>query len=349
MKEKRINWIDIEKAIGIFLIVFGHTVISGNIRKVVFSFHVQLFFFLSGLCFKSNSIINFIKNKFKKMYLPYIFISLVSILIYFVLGTIIKNPDATLNISNIFNNLFGMIYCNSNLENMKWNQPLWFIPCLIVLTILINLIEVVIEKNNKKNLYRVLIMFILTTIGNILSNVNVYLPLHLETAMSMSIWFYMGYIFKYQISSKKIDSFIQKNKIKTIIGSFCVIMIAIFLALNNTTVSVRQDRYGNYFLYYLVTVIFICIITCISRIISENRIIEYVGRNTLYILLFHKFPILIFQKIIPFSKNILNGEESINMIIIAICISIFTICSCLIIEYVIKNLILKFKRRKLIC
>ena len=44
---KRIAWIDMAKAIAILLMVIGHEA-SGNIYTWIFSFHMPLFFILSG-------------------------------------------------------------------------------------------------------------------------------------------------------------------------------------------------------------------------------------------------------------------------------------------------------------
>ena len=73
-KKNRIKSIDIAKAIGIFLIVLGHTLEFGELRKFIYSFHVPLFFFLSGLCFSRKKNIIFIKKKILTIYVPYLIV-----------------------------------------------------------------------------------------------------------------------------------------------------------------------------------------------------------------------------------------------------------------------------------
>ena len=51
-KKKRIELIDLVKAVTIFLVILGHT--TGNLetplyRRILYSFHMPLFFFLAGL------------------------------------------------------------------------------------------------------------------------------------------------------------------------------------------------------------------------------------------------------------------------------------------------------------
>lgn len=66
-QKKRIEWIDIAKGIGMVLVMLGHAPISYvspfcdeiSIHNVfLYSFHIPLFMFLSGLCFPIR-ILNF--------------------------------------------------------------------------------------------------------------------------------------------------------------------------------------------------------------------------------------------------------------------------------------------------
>ena len=61
---KRINWIDVAKGIGIFIIVLGHVLKTGFLRQLIFSFHVPFFFLLSGVTLNTNQkFLNFVKKK----------------------------------------------------------------------------------------------------------------------------------------------------------------------------------------------------------------------------------------------------------------------------------------------
>lgn len=46
--KKRIEWVDIAKGIAIMLMVIGHEVSNGLVYALIFSFHMPLFFILSG-------------------------------------------------------------------------------------------------------------------------------------------------------------------------------------------------------------------------------------------------------------------------------------------------------------
>lgn len=50
----RVDWIDLTKGIAIFLMVCGHTGLPGALSNWIWSFHMPLFFLMSGLLYKTD-------------------------------------------------------------------------------------------------------------------------------------------------------------------------------------------------------------------------------------------------------------------------------------------------------
>ncbi len=48
----RIYWIDCAKGITILLVIIGHSIYNPMVRGPIFSFHMPLFFILSGMTYK---------------------------------------------------------------------------------------------------------------------------------------------------------------------------------------------------------------------------------------------------------------------------------------------------------
>ena len=99
MKElnvKRIEWIDVCKGLGIFLVFIGHTNVSQLSRTLydwIYSFHMPLFYMLSGLVFdktKYNKFRKYINRRFKTLILP-----------FFILNTILYIIAEVLNLDNV--------------------------------------------------------------------------------------------------------------------------------------------------------------------------------------------------------------------------------------------------------
>ena len=336
-KKGRIKNIDIAKAIGIFLIVLGHVLKFGQLRKFIYSFHVPLFFFLSGMCFsvKDNKI--FIKNKIKQMYIPYIVVSVVSIGIYLTMGKFIGASNL-----NFVDNIIGMFYANPNYANMQWNQPLWFLPCLMLQLILINIFENFIKSKKYEQIIRGLVLVIVCVIGYICSYLKIFLPLQLEAGMCMLVFTYIGIWVrknKEKLESNKIYKNIVKRKSIAIVFFIVTIFISTVLVYHNETVSVMHDNYGDYLKYSVSSISMIINIMIISSFIDyvmgKQKIISYIGQSTLVILLLHKFPILFFQEICPIIKNLLNQNDTILNNIISIIVSFIVIFMCMICKYII--------------
>ena len=86
MSQKRISYIDTAKGIGILLVVIGHSGYpSTNLVTWISSFHMPLFFLLSGILFAHTGAATkktktFLKRKLCSILIPYAFFSIASIL-----------------------------------------------------------------------------------------------------------------------------------------------------------------------------------------------------------------------------------------------------------------------------
>ena len=72
METKRITWVDMAKGYGIIAVFIGHLVQGGMLGNFVYSFHLPLFFFLSGYLFHANvDFLTFLKKKARSILVPY--------------------------------------------------------------------------------------------------------------------------------------------------------------------------------------------------------------------------------------------------------------------------------------
>jgi len=110
-RESRINWIDTAKGLGIVLVVVGHVLrglVAAHVMEWtpaarfldawIYSFHMPLFFFLSGLfLFQSvtkSSLRWFISDKVRMIAYPYVVWSIITIFLKAGLGTVPNTPRA---------------------------------------------------------------------------------------------------------------------------------------------------------------------------------------------------------------------------------------------------------------
>ena len=72
MKSEQWKWVNIAKGIGIILVLLGHFNIPDTLRAEIYTFHIPLFFFLSGVVFNGHKPINrFLGDEAKRMIVPY--------------------------------------------------------------------------------------------------------------------------------------------------------------------------------------------------------------------------------------------------------------------------------------
>ena len=138
MEKTRYYQIDYAKAIGIFLVIIGHIIFHKekpdsylvNIQTFIYSFHIPLFFILSGLGIglKYQSAYSLLNKKdeviniFKRLLLPYFIWSLIYI-IFSIIFIINASPDLLPKL------LFEKFYSTICLYGIS---PLWFLSNLFI-------------------------------------------------------------------------------------------------------------------------------------------------------------------------------------------------------------------------
>ncbi len=84
-EQSRTSYIDVARGIALILVVWGHLLSGATFTfQWIFSFHMPIFFFLSGMCFhpeKFDTLQTFLKKKIKSRILPYFFIAFLAFLI----------------------------------------------------------------------------------------------------------------------------------------------------------------------------------------------------------------------------------------------------------------------------
>ena len=231
--KKRIEYIDILKGLGIVCVLLGHNlVIQKNgllpemIRYIIYSFHMPLFFFLSGYVFSAREKTSFfLKKKIRTIVVPmYVFsivVTIFSTLYYSVLLRARPLPSCKGVIINFLSDLFGT-------EMFGGSPVLWFLPCLftsqIILFVLIKIF------GNKEKIF-LLSLFVLYFIGTL--NIrfwDIKLPFMLEKALLAVFFVGIGWVIK-NWHSKLLDEIPQK-------------FLPIFVISWIVTLFIKQHYYG---------------------------------------------------------------------------------------------------------
>lgn len=127
MAEKaRIDWIDMAKGLGMICVIYSHMCTGHTIYKWMYSFHLPLFFFLSGFVFSTKASFGvFVKRKIKTILLPYFALAIPMILME---GILTRAPGQNLLIR------FAQLGAAVLLQKRLWT--LWYLACLFLLNLL---------------------------------------------------------------------------------------------------------------------------------------------------------------------------------------------------------------------
>lgn len=126
---KHISWVDWAKIFGIYLVTLGHGhLVSDDARMLIYSFHMPLFFILSGMLYKKRTFKETFKRTIKTMLVPYLLISMICLCYYLVL----KGFQIGLEWSDIWRRL-GAICMGLGYEARGWmpvSSPMWYVIAL---------------------------------------------------------------------------------------------------------------------------------------------------------------------------------------------------------------------------
>ena len=131
---KRYDYLDIAKGLGILAVVWAHIMLVGWSHKVIYAFHMPLFFFISGMLFrreKYSSFGQFVRKRAKRLLVPYLVYSIVTWGIWAAFRWVRHDP-----VDSYLAPLLQTIIAQGSGAFMVHNSALWFVPCLFVVELM---------------------------------------------------------------------------------------------------------------------------------------------------------------------------------------------------------------------
>lgn len=132
---------------------------------------------------------------------------------------------------------------------------------------------------------------------------------------------------------------LTKNVIFNPICIVLCLIIGVVACYFNNIVSCIDYNYGNFILTLLSGICLSTVAIYIAYKTSENKILEYIGRNTLGILIFHKLIILVFQTKLGVVSTLLRDSNIVIELTLSIVITFISICFSLIATEVIRKIL----------
>ncbi|MFM5656613.1 acyltransferase family protein [Aeromonas veronii] len=269
----RISWIDNLKFLGMFYIYIGHFAQSaGLLYPYVFSFHVPLFFFISGIFFSHcrhvGEMLFVWKKAFTKIIIPYVMFSIVALVIY----SIKFQWDFHTTIETGKLAIYG-------LRNQHYAGSLWFLPCLFIVIIYHSILVYML-----RSLWLVLFVSAIIYSYSIIYGLNYQLAwfFNADSAMFYLIYFSTGAFLSNFLRNLTIDEMSCRSKITALIVLLFSLCISALMYFKGSvyTYNVIDLKYADIVIEYVVTlVLFIPSIFAAMYITSSH--IAKLGQSSL--------------------------------------------------------------------
>ena len=275
MPQKHINWADSAKGITILAVVLGH--IATPLTNFIFSWHMPMFFFLSGFFLKKP---DSYKNKFiedmKKLMIPYLIFGLVGLLAELIKRRLFPNYSFITPNINLADELKGIFIWMDITRMHTYGFVLWFLPTLLWSRTLVRWLLFKV-----KNFWFVIAI----SLGFYLLLINqksFILPLAIDKGLLVTIWVVLGFY-----------SFNYFNKIRFYILYIYTLACLGILLLLPIPIFNLAFKYGPNPIYNLIySLIIILIILAGCKLVGDQpylRWLRYFGISSLIIFVLHPY------------------------------------------------------------
>ncbi len=275
----RLRYIDVIKGIAVLATIFYHCLGGGNLgvflpntQKMIASFHMPLFFFISGYLYKRKLARNYFFSRTASLLIPYIFVNLIN---WFL---------------NVGVDLFCKVTETGNFFPVIKLEGTWFLLALLYVSLIYYVFDSVLNEWNRKLIkiesrgLLVIISFATLMMGLIYSNLT-------GGAVSAIIHAFVGLFFF------SLGAFLQEKCVfskiirwKAVLLGICTLIIAYFPTMQNTLVTMAFNEYGNPILFFFCSLIGIWGVCFVGYGINSNRVLEFYGKNSL-ITIYTQFPV----------------------------------------------------------
>lgn len=291
LKTERRNVLDILKALGIISVVVGHCHPDQNVVDFVYSYHLALFLFASGLQYNigkySTEPFLFLQNRVRSMWIPFFG--------YLSFFTLTHNLALSLHLladGGNYGNM-EMVACLLNnfafLGGERLGGALWFVPVMLI-TIMLFAAIVYIAYSLFYRIRVIVIVCISGFIGVLGAWCNLYgieLTLHMHTGLLLLPVMTAGYL----LSSYHVD-FNRFFRWPAAIPCLCFVLWAVIG--NGRRIELSMELIGDSeVLFYLITFCGIYFVSCLAKGIERipwlSRGFAFVGRYSFDIMALHFF------------------------------------------------------------
>lgn len=275
--KKRDIRFDIAKGIGILLVVIGHVGEMKHLQPIIYSFHMPLFFMISGYFFKKKKFDVFIKKRIKSLIIPYWFTSILLVLMMLIKQIYYQNYHVALFLrDNLMRIVLGY---SQDINGMAAVGPLWFLLALFFSELFYLLFS-------QKEAFTTLFVIAAFCFGVWSHHHLGVFPFSLQPALCATLFLHIGFLCK---THHWLD---EMNWQRAVLALFIW-----FLSRKNTLFVMTLDMGGTFYADLLPTIIGSCAGSyliiyfathCAQHLNNPfSALLDFFGRYSLVFLCFH--------------------------------------------------------------
>lgn len=310
-QKNRIEWIDTAKGIGIILVFLGHADFE-PFSKIIYMFHIPLFFFISGFLFHFNEDDNFKSfslKKIKSIIIPYFSYGIV--LSLYALLKIAVYPFLGVQLdSDSFVNVYRVLIIQDRYTTLWYLATLWWNN--IFLFIMLKNVKNIKAINSLITIFAVAWLIYFKLGGG-------SLPWDIDVASTTLPFFYCGYLSHTDSFNlrKKYGNVLSKNNIKygCIFWIIGLLVGTIGYEISGETLDIFWNIYACEPLTYIAAFFGIFGAICFSKVI-HSKWIQYIGRYSIIYFALHQSIVFDILNIVFSKMNIWQGSLPLYSIIL---------------------------------
>lgn len=289
--KKRNEQIDVARGIAILLVILGHSFysIEDPLNKIILSFHMPLFFFLSGIVAKIRDKETgggrFILGKLKTILLPQVLLGMVSY-IYYGLFTVVMKGGSLKEVDFLY---------------QFWRY--WFLQVLFLVVIIFYFISQKIHITSAK--CQIIVGGICVILGLLFEYIIKWpdeSPFYINVVPMAFFFYLLGFACRgfFTAQLKQIcDS--NGKEVMMLIIALCSLIVC---ALCNSSVTMYNNNYGLFPIFILGSLSGIVVVWVIADFMQKNMFLKWCGKNSIVIYVWQFVLTQFFKNVIEIIFNV---------------------------------------------
>lgn len=292
MERKRDNAIDAVRGIAMLSVIVGHSLKNATLMSFIFSFHMPLFFFISGYLFSAKP--GKVKKTLVRTAKPYFFTGIV----YVVLATI-QSCASTGSFDGglLLDRCLAVLYMSgARTDFFAWEIPavgaIWFLAALFWATAFLWLIVKYTPDTTAGEILRAAIVAVLFIAGW-QSAFLTWLPFSIQAGMCATLFMYAGWFCKKRIPFRS-DWGNKGVRALVFVACLAIWALDVYAGAIDGKVAMVAAKYPDVLLNIVgalaaIYVIFRLVDATIGAkaLAPFYRYFSWIGRNTMTVLCFH--------------------------------------------------------------